>query len=107
MENQNFYNSLKEIGLFFNSVIGYEETSFLFEDVYGKDTMSPNTIYDLKNDIFVLNSNQKDGKNMYLDFLEKNLYSKFDFDLSDPNDIRIKNMLLPTISVIMDKCCNR
>lgn len=103
MENEVFYNKLKEIGLFFNSIIGYRETSFLSENIYDESNLIPNTIYDIKNDILVLNAKEKDGKNMYIDFLDKNLYSRFDFNPSDRNDTRIKNMILPTISVIMDR----
>lgn len=102
MNNKKFYDELDQIGLFFNSIIDYEECMFLLEDFYSEYIMSPDEIYDVKKDLLYINSKYDNDKNMYEEFLNKNFYSKFKFDLNDTNDRRLKNLIIPSISVIRD-----
>ena len=101
-DNKEFYEDLNQIGLFFNSIINYDESMFLLEDFYSDYVMSPSKSYDIKKDLLFINSKYDNEQNMYEEFLNTNFYSKFKFDMKDNNDIRLKHLIFPSIAVIKD-----
>ena len=107
MENQDIkevYSALYEIGTFINPKVISKEIIDLSGRVDEVEELHSGYPYDINRDIFALNSlTDENGENAYVNFLEKNLYSKLGFDLNIQSDIDIKNRIIPHLSLRSDK----
>lgn len=96
------YDEIRKKGYFFNPRITYKETINLGTRPFDEETLGPD-VYDINTDIFAINSLYKDGENVYTRYLQENLYKALNLDEDNTSDMRIKDRILPFLSMRYDK----
>lgn len=96
------YDEIRKKGYFFNPRITYKETINLGTRPFDEETLGPD-VYDINTDIFAINSLYKDGENAYTRYLQENLYKALNLDEDNTSDMRIKDRILPFLSMRYDK----